>query len=80
LINSSMHLLCSSNRTRVPKGSQRLAAGLDFAKGELLLGAFERMAVNFHIRIDEVIEGRAVLPGLEHQVAPHGKLDPVGVE
>src|SRR5271157_2700828 len=56
-----------------------LLAGLDLFKAELLAHSLIGLAVNLDVRIDEIVQRRAVLFGRERDVAPGGELDAVGV-
>ena len=55
-------------------------AGLQFFKAELLAHSLIRLAVNLDVRIDEIIQRRAVLLGRKGYVAAAGELDPVSVQ
>jgi hypothetical protein len=47
---------------------------------EFLLDAFERLSINFNVRVDEIIQGRTILFGLEHHVSSHGELHAIIVK
>ena len=51
-----------------------------FMKRELLLNPVEGLSVHFHVGVDEVIEGGAILFGLERQVAADRELHSIGIQ
>src|SRR5690242_14020911 len=64
---------CYPNVTHAPS-FEGLCRRFYFLKAELLIELIVRFAINFDIRIDEIIENWSILPGREHDVTPRGEL------